>query len=157
MIAAIVILIIIILMAYCAYSCYQEGKISFPNNWTRCNAGRGETYCYNTPESEQVIITVRSLSEGGIPLVTAKQLLEKQIDEEKNHMIEKNVTLQEFDGKTGHGYYFQATDTTVKSGEWPYLLRCMYVCKSSSIEVTVLCFGQDSQAIKHVFRVLKNT
>ena len=88
----------------------------------------------------------------------AHQMMNKELFEEKYRMIEKDTIVQTLRKNGGLGYYFMATDKNWSSNSsgWPYLLRCMYVGKHTTIELTVLCTGQQSNTIKQAFELLDN-
>jgi hypothetical protein len=52
--------------------------------------------------------------------------------------VEGSLSLQDFSGSTGHGYYFRATDKAPPPGEWKYLTQGMVRTGAIALTFSIL-------------------
>lgn len=136
----------------------------FPENWiAKTPTNPRVTYCFTVEENHQnaqVLMTINQFDKKLRPQCVqfACQMMTNQLSEEKYHMVEHDVEVQILRKDNGLGYYFMATDKDwlPESTEWPYLLRCMYVGTHTLVELTVLCYNQESNTIKQAFELFDN-
>jgi hypothetical protein len=139
--------------------------MNFPPNWISMPPPRNNiTHCFaieENNETNQVLITINHFNIKQRPFFVkfARNAMESQILEEKNHMVEQDVEVQVIQSNNGIGYYFMATDRdwTEETGNWPYLMRCFYVYRNTMVELTVLCYHQESAVIRQAFEILQTS
>jgi hypothetical protein len=133
--------------------------LSFPDNWTPgTTTSQQATHCFiNQDNNDKIIITVKRFAiKDRIKMISySMNSISDQLFAEKYHMVEQNVTVQVLNNPNGIGYYFMATDTITPT-EWPFLMRCMYVGKTTAFSLTVLCQDKNSPTIGQTFDLMKN-
>ncbi|HEY1287464.1 MAG TPA: hypothetical protein VGF58_04005 [Burkholderiales bacterium] len=60
------------------------------------------------------------------------------VDQVKDQSLEQNISIVEFAGASGAGYYFTATDRAPKAGEYKYLLQGMVRVSELVVTFTIL-------------------
>jgi len=60
------------------------------------------------------------------------------VDQVKGQSLEQNISIVEFAGASGPGYYFTATDRAPKAGEYKYLLQGMVKVSELVVTFTIL-------------------
>ena len=69
--------------------------------------------------------------------------------------VEREVPLQEFQGKQWKGYYFFMTDKAPRPGEFPYVVRAGIGVGDLLLSVTVLCRTKDSEGLQQTLKALQ--
>ena len=61
----------------------------------------------------------------------------------ESQSVEGTLAIQDFQGTSGHGYYFKATDKAPRPGEWKYLTQGMV--RTGAIALTFSILTNDGQ------------
>lgn len=69
--------------------------------------------------------------------------------------VEREVPLQEIQGRYGTGYHFFVTDKAPRPGEYPYAMRAGIGVGDLMLSVTVLCRTRDSEGLQQTLRALR--
>ena len=142
---------------------FMTDILSFPETWIRDMSPNRITHRFKVSEKTHTNNVLMSFCHIDSNLhrsyiKIAYDMLSNQIIDEKDHMVETDVSIHELHNENGDGYYFMATDShwNGREDDWPYLMRCMYVTKTISVEMTVLCYDKESETIVQAFDFLKN-
>jgi hypothetical protein len=84
-----------------------------------------------------------------------KRLIEANLKEMLPSAVEKQVSIQEFNGTDGTGYYFLVTDKAPGTDEYPYAIRAGIGVDDLLLSVTVLCRSKDTVGITGAINALE--
>ena len=84
-----------------------------------------------------------------------KRLIEADLRNMLPGAVEKQVSVQEFKGIDGTGYYFLVTDKAPKPGEYPYAIRAGIGVGDLLLGVTILCRSKDTTGIAATIKALE--
>lgn len=84
-----------------------------------------------------------------------KRLIDNDLRQMLPGAVEKQVSVQEFNGIDGTGYYFLVTDKAPKPGEYPYAIRAGIGVGDLLLSVTVLCRSKDTIGITRTIKSLE--
>lgn len=87
--------------------------------------------------------------------VEVKRLIGNELREMLPSAVEKEVSVQEFKGIDGTGYYFLVTDKAPKPGEYPYAVGAGVGVGDLLLSVTALCRSKEAAAITATIKALQ--
>jgi hypothetical protein len=70
--------------------------------------------------------------------------------------VEATLTLKDFVGASGHGYYFKATDKAPAAGEWKYLTQGMLRTGGIGLTFTILTNDGQEQIEKAALELIRS-
>ena len=73
----------------------------------------------------------------------------------RDQAAEKEIPVVEFKGKSGVGYYFDATDKAPKPGEFKTLRQGMLLVDGVIVGFTILANSRDEQVVREAMQVLQ--
>jgi hypothetical protein len=78
------------------------------------------------------------------------------VDEVKDQSLERSISIVEFAGPSGPGYYFTATDRAPKTGEYQYLLQGMMKVSELVVTFTILTNPGQEQIAHQALSMIKS-
>jgi hypothetical protein len=85
----------------------------------------------------------------------ARQYVESALKPIREQALEKNIPILEFAGKTGAGYYFDATDKDPAPGEFRYLRQGMLVLDGIALGFTILTNNRQAPVVRDAMQMLQ--
>ena len=107
---------------------------------------------------QQVIITPVWRVRADVPPFTQESVrknVEHAVGAAKDEAVEKELRVTEFKGKSGTGYYFEATDKAPKPGEFKFLRQGMLMIGDMLLAFTVLADSRDEPVMGQAMRMLQ--
>jgi hypothetical protein len=86
---------------------------------------------------------------------TVRQYVESALKSIREQAVEKDIPVVEFTGKTGAGYYFDATDKDPGPGEFRYLRQGMLMVGSLALGFTVLSGDRQEPLVRDAMQMLQ--
>ena len=78
------------------------------------------------------------------------------VDQVKDQSLEQNISIVEFSGARGPGYFFNATERAPKAGEYKYLLQGMVKVNELVVTFTVLTNAGQEQIAHQALSMIKS-
>ena len=107
---------------------------------------------------QQVMVTPIRRARTDVPPFSkesVRQNVERGVEAVKAQALEKEIRLTEFQGRSGPGYYFEATDRAPKPGEYKYLRQGMLMADDLLVAFTVLTNDRQEQVMRDAMEMLK--
>jgi hypothetical protein len=82
--------------------------------------------------------------------------VERAAESARSQAVEKELTVVEFQGRSGPGFYFAATDRAPKPGEFELLAQGILLVGELSVAFTILTNEGQEQVVEEALDVLKN-
>ena len=80
----------------------------------------------------------------------------KGIDAVREQALEKRIPLTEFKGKSGAGWYFDATDKAPKAGEYRYLRSGMLIVGELLLAFAILSDSREEPVMDEAMEILRS-
>ncbi len=126
----------------------QEDKAKPPTISYRLGAGR----------EPQVIMTPTWPMRADTPPLTpetVRSYVEQAAKAVKDEALEKEIPITEFKGKSGTGYYFEATDKAPKAGEFKFLRQGMLPVDGLLVAFTILANSRQEPVLRDAMQLLE--
>jgi hypothetical protein len=115
------------------------------------------SYSLDAGKTPQVMVTPIWPVRADTPPITkdvARQYVESALKPIREQALEKNIPILEFAGKTGAGYYFDATDKDPAPGEFRYLRQGMLVLDGIALGFTILTNNRQAPVVRDAMQML---
>jgi hypothetical protein len=105
----------------------------------------------------QILMTpIGGTKKEGLKDDTIRGIVQRSLDQVKPQAVERTLDLVEFEGTSGKGYYFFATDKAPKPGEHKYLTQGVIVVGELMVTFTILTNNNLDGTSKEALSVLRN-
>ena len=107
----------------------------------------------------EVLVTPIWRARPGIPVATKdtiRQNVQKAANDAKSQAVEEAISIVEFSGSAGPGYYFSATDKAPKPGEYKYMTQGMLKVNDLTVTFTILTNDGQEQVTTDAIGMLKS-
>lgn len=136
--------------------------VTVPKGWSedvrQNDKGLPPTIFYSTaPGRQQVMLNPIWRARADMPPFTAesmRQNVEQGIKGVREQAQEKNIRVIEFAGRSGPGYYFEATDKAPKPGEFKFLRQGMLKVGDLLVAFNILANGRDDAVMRDAMQML---
>ena len=124
------------------------------------NKGHPPTISYRigTRKDAQVMITPIWRARADAPPLS-KESLRKNVEAAataiREQALEKDIPVVEFNGKSGAGYYFEATDKAPKPGEFKFLRQGMLKVGDLLVAFTILSDSRQEPVLRDAMQMLQ--
>ena len=85
-----------------------------------------------------------------------RQNVERGIAAVKSQALEKEIRVIEFPGKSGAGYYFEATDRAPKAGEYKFLRHGMLMVDDLLVAFAILTNDREEQVMRDAMDMMRS-
>ena len=85
-----------------------------------------------------------------------RSLVERSAQQAKSQAVESELPVKEFQGRSGPGFYFSATDRAPKPGEYKFLTQGVMRVGQLSVAFTILTNEGQELIVKQAFDLLKS-
>lgn len=139
--------------------------VAVPARWTdelkQDEQTRAPTISYSLAagKTPQVMMTPIWPARPDTPAITkdlVRQYVESALKPIREQAVEKNLPIVEFAGKTGAGYYFDATDKDPGPGEFKYLRQGMLMVDGIALGFTILTNNRQEPLVRDAMQMLQN-
>jgi hypothetical protein len=117
------------------------------------------SYSLGAGKEPQVIVTPVWRSRPDAPPVTKESLrqnVEQAAKAIRDQAVEKDIPVVELNGKSGPGYYFEATDKAPKPGEFRFLRQGMLKVGDLLVAFTILANSKQEPVVRDAMQVLQS-
>lgn len=138
--------------------------VSVPANWAeevrQDDKARPPTIAYRVggAKEPQVLVTPIWPARADAPRLATDQVrkhVEQAVDGVREQAVEKVISIVEFKGKAGTGFYFDATDKAPKPGEFKFMRQGMLMLDELLVGFTILSNSRQDPAIRDAMRLLQ--
>ena len=84
-----------------------------------------------------------------------RKIVERGMNDAQSQAVEKKLAVVAFDGQSGPGYYFSATDKAPKPGEYKYMTQGMLIVRELAVSFTILTNDGQQQVVQDALTMLK--
>ncbi|HXR57888.1 MAG TPA: hypothetical protein VN747_01085, partial [Burkholderiales bacterium] len=84
-----------------------------------------------------------------------RQYVESALKPIREQAVENNIPVVEFAGKSGAGYYFDATDKDPAPGEFKYLRQGMLIVDGIALGFTILTNSRQEPVVREAMQMLQ--
>ena len=138
--------------------------VTVPANWVdelkQDDATRAPTISYSLAagKAPQVMMTPIWPARPDTPPITKellRQYVENALKPIREQAVEKTIPVVEFAGKSGPGYYFDATDKDPAPGEFKYLRQGMLMADGIALGFTILTNSRQEPLVRDAMQMLQ--
>ncbi|HEX2650672.1 MAG TPA: hypothetical protein VHN19_12145 [Burkholderiales bacterium] len=138
--------------------------VTVPANWIdelkQDDQTRAPTISYTLAAGKppQVMMTPIWPARSDTPPITkelVRQYVENALKPIREQAVEKSIPIVEFAGKSGAGYYFDATDKDPAPGEFKYLRQGMLMTNGIALGFTILTHSRQEPLVREAMQVLQ--
>ncbi len=137
--------------------------VTVPSRWVAEVRQEGKLpptigYSLAAGKPPQVLITPVWRVRADVPPFTQESVrknVEHAVSAVKDQAVEKEIPVQQFKGKSGAGYYFEATDRAPKPGEFKFLRQGMLAIGDILLAFTVLADSRDEPVMGQALTMLQ--
>ena len=141
---------------------HGEVQLSVPEGWvSKLSQPPGEvpptiSLSSTTGQPFEVMITPfwRTGEDGTVYESALREQTEAAAAKAQRQAVEKKLTLKEFSGTDGRGYYFTATDRAPKPGEYKHMAQGMLRLGNVALAFTVLSNDGQGDTVANALQVL---
>jgi hypothetical protein len=87
---------------------------------------------------------------------TLRRQVERTIESVKSQAVEKDLTAVEFQGASGPGFYFSATDPAPKPGEYRFMTQGILRVNELTVTFTILTNDGQEQVVQDALAMLQS-
>jgi len=116
------------------------------------------SYTLGAGKPQQVIVTPVWRVRADVPPFTKESVrrnVEHAVGAARDQAIEKEIPVVEFAGKSGAGYYFEATDKAPKPGEFRFLRQGMLMVGDMLLAFTILADDRQAPVVRDAMQMLQ--
>ena len=116
------------------------------------------SYSVAAGKTPQVMMTPIWPARPDTPPITkdlVRQYVETALKPIREQAVEKSIPIVEFAGKSGAGYYFDATDKDPGPGEFKYLRQGMLMLDGIALGFTILTSNRQEPVVRDAMQMLQ--